>query len=403
MIEVFLSYITRLFPGSNYKRIKDINQDKKVIMGKGNKSVFISWNTDNFQLIKEENFSANDINILSVVINKLDFLQTQIGRSSDVFQRNIVENLFDDLILSDFIGIKRNSKQKKDIVGDLLKTISFWRNKTYEGKNISLGIIIDYTASSNTKEYIFDTIMQDYFAPISDGMNSFIKIDINGNLIGYSQFNQFYDDALMPYRFSTLKNETSIKAIILTRLGDILLVSDGEIKYVKKDTQWIQYNSQNIIRRLTATIDIHDEQLKKAIFQTCIDVSFAKTGCVIGIVDSKINFNLSNLISNSISEDKEYQKKVNVINGLLKKRKFQLVERELRKELASIDGCVIIDNIGKIICIGSILKISGGSLGGGRTAAAVAISKYGIGIKVSMDGYIQLFRNGEKKQILRID
>lgn len=51
---------------------------------------------------------------------------------------------------------------------------------------------------------------------------------------------------------------------------------------------------------------------------------------------------------------------------------------------------------GLIHVIGTIIKLDGsGSDGGGRTAAATQLSKFGLSIKISQDGYVQLFKNEE--------
>ena len=45
---------------------------------------------------------------------------------------------------------------------------------------------------------------------------------------------------------------------------------------------------------------------------------------------------------------------------------------------------------------GTIIKLEGsGSDGGGRTAAAKQLSECGLAIKVSQDGYVQIFKNRE--------
>jgi len=70
------------------------------------------------------------------------------------------------------------------------------------------------------------------------------------------------------------------------------------------------------------------------------------------------------------------------------------LDRRLRQELVAIDGATLIDHKGTILAVGAILKIAGGSTGGGRLAAAKALSKLGVGIKVSQDGGITGFHDG---------
>jgi len=68
------------------------------------------------------------------------------------------------------------------------------------------------------------------------------------------------------------------------------------------------------------------------------------------------------------------------------------------------DGLTTIAKDGRILACGEIVDISGAArsrpTGGGRTHAAVAASGYGLAIKVSEDGPISLFKNGD--QLIRI-
>ena len=77
-------------------------------------------------------------------------------------------------------------------------------------------------------------------------------------------------------------------------------------------------------------------------------------------------------------------------------KRFQDIPRKLRQELVGIDGATIVDERGELLCVGAIIEIPGGSTGGGgRTAAAKAIAKYGLGIKISNDGKIQYWKKRE--------
>jgi hypothetical protein len=73
--------------------------------------------------------------------------------------------------------------------------------------------------------------------------------------------------------------------------------------------------------------------------------------------------------------------------------KFQDLDRRFRQELLAIDGATLIGHDGTVLAVGAILRIEGGSTGGGRIAAAKTLSQYGLGIKVSQDGPIEGFRS----------
>lgn len=78
-------------------------------------------------------------------------------------------------------------------------------------------------------------------------------------------------------------------------------------------------------------------------------------------------------------------------------KSFYELDRHLRRELLELDGAMVFSKSGLIHVIGTIIKLDGsGSDGGGRTAAAMQLSRFGLAIKISQDGYVQLFKNEVK-------
>jgi hypothetical protein len=57
-----------------------------------------------------------------------------------------------------------------------------------------------------------------------------------------------------------------------------------------------------------------------------------------------------------------------------------------------VDGATVIDHQGSLLAVGAIVQVPGGSTGGGRLAAAKALSRLGLGVKVSQDGGIRGYR-----------
>lgn len=95
-------------------------------------------------------------------------------------------------------------------------------------------------------------------------------------------------------------------------------------------------------------------------------------------------------------EDDEIKKrflKRYVVKALIKDQGFVDLDRKLRAELIAMDGACILDYNGNICSVGAIIQNDSGSSGGGRTSAAKKLSKYGFAVKVSTDGYIEVFVN----------
>ena len=76
---------------------------------------------------------------------------------------------------------------------------------------------------------------------------------------------------------------------------------------------------------------------------------------------------------------------------------FIELDRKLRAEFVSMDGATILDKHGDVISFGAIIQNDSGSYGGGRGAAAKKLSKFGLAIKISTDGYIEVYIDEEVK------
>ena len=87
---------------------------------------------------------------------------------------------------------------------------------------------------------------------------------------------------------------------------------------------------------------------------------------------------------------------------LIAGRPFHELDRRFRLELLSIDGALVLDHRGSVLAVGAILKIPGGSAGGGRLAAARVLASLGLGIKVSQDGSIVCFHGNEAEPVFSL-
>jgi DNA integrity scanning protein DisA with diadenylate cyclase activity len=131
-----------------------------------------------------------------------------------------------------------------------------------------------------------------------------------------------------------------------------------------------------------------DPIIREAIYQSVLDASFERTGACIGIVKSGSSNEWASVIAQTDQLQLLASDKARALNAVINNRKFHELERTLRQEILAIDGATLIDHKGEILAIGAVVRIRGGSDGGGRTAAAEALAKFGLGIKISQDGSI---------------
>lgn len=338
---------------------------------------------------------------------------------------------------------------------ELFNVLEQWAVKTYEGKKVTMGFVIDPTGVSKAgisfKDWI-SFLEDDYSAVISDCIHSVFTLDKNCNFLGYQSIS---DSGILPscalndrvpLRFMNIiqqfvpKEPDNVKTnkvgIFLLSNGDILLAKDGATRFVKRNMQWLNLSYDAFKNALQDFVhDMYDEsklvdaeKLISSVYSSVLDVSFSHTGGIIAIVgpawsleqgDSKpvdqvLNFADNLLLDEKIIEGKEVSAnngnsadissererdthkrtlKRKVIRNLVQNKKFTSLDRKLRSELIALDGACILDRDGSIYSFGAIIQNDSGSTGGARAAAAKKLSQYGMAVKVSTDGYIELYIN----------
>ncbi len=287
----------------------------------------------------------------------------------------------------------------------LLSTLTQWSQETYEGQRIAFSIGID--AAENLQENkvkFIDIIEEDFLKTLSNGQDSLLILDKEGNILGHEHcnFSENKSSGYAPIRFVPIAQWTNLStdrvAVSLNRNGEILIFKRGNLIFAKRRGYWRYFAHNAVIKKLTenAIAKKSNIDLRRELYLTALDVAFSRTGGCIGIFIKEKQgdgFLLiddgDKLTSNSFVTFK--QKTINtIINKEGRIKKFHDIDRFLRLELVSIDGATVLDYEGNILAIGAILKIKERSTaGGGRQAAAESLAKYGLGLKISNDGYIR--------------
>lgn len=314
-----------------------------------------------------------------------------------------------------------------------------WAVKTYEGKHVTLGFVVN-PFSQKAPLLSFDELQlfleDDSSAVLSDCIHSIMEVDKKCNLINYLSVTKSVTEIPacelnnnVPLRFlhtvqqfvpqkSSTGGSDKIGIFLLTN-GDILTVKNGATKFVKRNLRWLSMNHTSFIASLGfGDKEIYQDldNLLANIYASVLDVSFSHSGGLIAIVsptiipeliDEKVlnPYNdlcleekeaLEKSCSLGFSEPKKEQKiRRKLLTEKLKETTFVDVDRKLRSELIALDGACIVGTDGKIYTCGAIIQNDSGSSTGGRSSAAKKLSRYGVAIKISTDGYIEVYREDE--------
>lgn len=303
---------------------------------------------------------------------------------------------------------EREAVAGKTLYG-ILSQIETWATKTYEGQKKTFGIVLCANClptNSQTFDYV-DFLKSDYSATINDGLYSAVELFADGSFKAHLTISNEAKDQLpsIPYPYSGFAQlcDRDRIGIILTDTGDILIINDRKLCYTKHNGRWLCSMADKVIDQITKEVATISQKQAEAIYQAVVDVSYSRGGACIGIIrDSELPAELHDMIGAGLLSTEELSAKLLALKSLIstiegeevRQKHFYELDRALRRELLELDGAMVLSSNGKIHVIGTIIKLDGsGSDGGGRTAAAKQLSQYGLAIKVSQDGYVQLFKD----------
>jgi DNA integrity scanning protein DisA with diadenylate cyclase activity len=290
------------------------------------------------------------------------------------------------------------------LVSSVIELLKKWACETYEGQRVSVTIGVDpYADGSRISNVHFtELIERDFMRVLSNGTDTLLVLSLSGHVVEHLSLSDLSKTpssrsqiAFAPLRHLQLAAWT-IKtrvALALNRQGEVLVFRQGQLRFVFRRGAWAHFAHKAMIARFSGLPDA----IIRAVYTTCLDVSFARTGGCIAIVEKSCALEVGTYVDGKDLLSSPGNDKARVIDHLVN-HPFHILSRTIRQELAGIDGAVIMRWDGTILAVGAIVAIRSGSDGGGRKAAAKALARLGVAIKVSADGGITAFcRNGSNK------
>ena len=440
--DVVKKLIVPLFTGSYLAgEIESSSRDLEVALGKGSSILLKPIRADDYRLVlrRGQAFKIFEVNLIKSIINELNLVS--LSNVQDGAYLSKMRDLAIEKALVESIADEDAAETVLSVISGMEK----WATRTYEGSKISLGVMVNFGVLSEDMGVHCSSILNsDFFALFTNGTSSFVEFDSKGYMIGYMSLkNPHHVGTIAPYKFSKVAKVCNDKrvGIVLTEMGDILIFYARQLMFAKRNGNWCVYCHDEIIRLLQNNVSYTAKMIRRAIYNTALDCSFAYNGaCIVytnndmtrdvlmridaADIVSEEHFNLKKQIEieeagklynlgnaqsiiNQFSmgyleylESNNYVKTM-TMRKIISGRKIFELDRKLIEEMTSVDGATIIDHDGTIIAVGAIVKIDAGSDGGGRLAAAKTMAKYGVAIKVSQDGAMQGFTYDKKKNKVR--
>lgn len=316
------------------------------------------------QFRRDQPFATNDdpareirlINAFVEIVRSMeDALNSDLKEDLlSTFQRRVVAKT----IASD--------KKLESTILAVIDQFSLWASRLYEGTPISSAIGITATEDGSPDLALKDFSEYDFGAVLSNGFDTLLEFDKNLQFRGHLVLEPVsQSEKFSPWRHRAIANWTSSDqdgiALVLNRLGEILIFSHGQLLFAKRNGAWHFLTHEPVIRQMFIP---KNPAVRRAIYETALDASFSRTGACLGVVSyGRVS---SELINKNDLLALRTSAKSKAINEIINQKFFQDLPRELRQELVAIDGSTVVDHTGLVLAVGAILSLPGGSQGGGE-------------------------------------
>lgn len=429
--------ILPLFTGSQLIGEEESNaREAEVALGKQNSLLIKPNKMSDYRLIIKRGraFQTFEINLLKNILKEIDTVN-EAEYLDPTYELTLQEKAIEKAIC-DSIALTASST----MLG-LVTFLNRWSNRTYEGKKINFGIILNLNDTDEELSLHYKNILStDFFALLSDGKSSFVEFNRDGYLMGYVSLSKIRNySSTAPNEFNYVAKYCGEKkvGIALTENGDLLIFKNRTLMFAKRRGKWNIYSHEEVIQLLGYRSPHSLKEIRRAIYLSAIDCSFKYSGgIIIYLKKDSASLALSHVDARDIVSERYYKLKKEIeleeadklynlssaqktkdfyscdyeefllknkcyktqcLKQIIEGKKFHELGRKLREEIIAMDGATIIDFDGTVIAVGAILKIEARSLsGGGRLAAAIDLAKYGVSIKISQDGIIQGFSSDKK-------
>jgi hypothetical protein len=400
--EILLSNLTPMFAGADLEMSPipcDLNAPMVITEGAG--AVLVRPDAEwpgCFRIRRDPPFEAVDTEMIIQFVRALGQKLVAVG---EPFFSYLVEMCPQDVVAW---SMKHRSIDDA-LLPDIIAVMQKWASQTYEGARISVSIGIDPSPvpSRISKTHLSDLIHHDYAKVLSNGMDTLLVLSPSGHVVEHLALSQRTEgrirkvDSYTPFRYMPLADWTtgSRVALALNRHGEILVFKRQQLQFAFRRGRWSHFPHDAVIGRMGGSTQ--QKPVMRAVYASCLDISFARTGGCIAIANSENESKASDYLSGDDILSKSGTEKSLLLRHLLGKP-FQNIPRPVREEIGALDGAVLLDSAGIVIAAGAIVSVPGGSDGGGRRAAAKALSRLGLAVKVSADGAITAFTDrGTKK------
>lgn len=352
---------------------------------------------------------------------EFDICKRIAGRISEVLKENrsgtdgtslrAIRDSFDEYIVARHVEAHHSFEE--DAVRLILDRLHVLAEQSYENKALTFGCIIGQPSNSvvRTSRFPKDFLEIKKFRALSDGFRTSYVVSPSGAILDFVDLEDFEAPRVTARNYFPSWAEAIANAatgnrcgISLSRQGDILIFEKGSLRFTYRFGKWQYWNHSHLLELLKGRARAQHVQSKilgtvvGSIYHAALDVSFRRSGGLFVLLKNRGNLHKIVKEGDAIGDPGRGREDVD-FDSVIKGGTIQSIPRSVVVDLAALDGAVVLDNAGRILAYGAVLqpkkagKIKGAE--GSRTKAATGASNYGLAVKVSSDGDITIYYDGQ--------
>lgn len=340
------------------------------------------------RLTYTQGFEADDVRLVRQFIRAF---HEKLVASDQPFFRYLVDKCPEDVVA----WSTQQKLMDDNLLPAIISVLKKWAIETYEGNPIAAAIGVDPHPNPQRISNIHfgDVADTTYAKVLSNGMDTLLVLSPSGHIVDHLTVDEGLlnssseNSPFAPRRHLSLAMWATKGrvALALNRHGEILVFKDRALKFAFRSGAWSHFAHASMIQRMGGS-----PRLMRAVYASCLDVSFSRTGGCIAVAKHRSAKLAAKFLSDNDLLSPPKTQKTSLLSHLIGQQ-FSDIPRSIREEMTALDGATVLDATGTVIAAGAIVRVPGGSEGGGRLAAAKTLSRMGLAVKISADGGISAF------------
>ena len=202
------------------------------------------------EIKRNQKFTGDDVKLVKAIVAQI---VENFDKTDEPYQERVMGYAIE-------VGICHFlSEHNGDLLVRILDAFEGWSARTYEGRKPTFTIVVDLDKHQPVQEnnpLITAFLEHDFFAPLSNGVDSGVLVSATGALLEYVDFTIDSTDTntFAPARFISVANCAAKHkiALTLTNNGEVLIFKDQKLFFSKRNGEWNYYNDDSTLKTCPA-------------------------------------------------------------------------------------------------------------------------------------------------------